>query len=149
VFLDVQMPELDGFEVVRARGTARMPYVIFVTAYDEFAVQAFETHALDYLVKPVNEARFAAALDRARERMRFAEALELTRRIGDLLAAHDRRGDARGEGDDISARGSSLLPARRLIVPTTTGELVLDIDEIDWIQAEDYYAAVHARAGGI
>jgi two-component system LytT family response regulator len=144
VFLDVQMPELDGFEVVRARGTARMPYVIFVTAYDEFAVQAFETHALDYLVKPVNEARFAAALDRARERMRFAEALELTRRIGDLLAAHDRRG-AHGEGDDISTRGSSLLPARRLIVPTTTGELVLDIEEIDWIQAEDYYAAVHAR----
>jgi two-component system LytT family response regulator len=144
VFLDVQMPELDGFEVVRARGTARMPYVIFVTAYDEFAVQAFETHALDYLVKPVNEARFAAALDRARERMRFAEALELTRRIGDLLAAHDRRG-AHGEGDDISTRGSSLLPARRLIVPTTTGELVLDIEEIDWIQAEDYYAAVHPR----
>ena len=89
VFLDVQMPELDGFEVVRARGAARMPYVIFVTAYDEFAVRAFEAHALDYLVKPVNEARFAAALDRARERMRFAQALELTRRIGDLLATHD------------------------------------------------------------
>ena len=144
VFLDVQMPELDGFEVVRARGAARMPYVIFVTAYDEFAVRAFETHALDYLVKPVNEARFAAALDRARERMRFAEALELTRRIGDLLAAHDRRRDGRVEGEDLQARVSSL-PTRRLIVPTTAGELVLDVDEIDWIQAEDYYAAVHAR----
>jgi two-component system LytT family response regulator len=145
VFLDVQMPELDGFEVVRARGAGRMPYVIFVTAYDEFAVRAFETHALDYLVKPVNEARFAAALDRARERMRFAEALELTRRIGDLLAAHDRRGAPGVEGDDTSARASSLRPTRRLIVPTTTGELVLDVDEIDWIQAEDYYAAVHAH----
>ena len=145
VFLDVQMPELDGFEVMRARGAARMPYVIFVTAYDEFAVQAFETHALDYLVKPVNEARFAAALDRARERMRFAEALELTRRIGDLLAAHDRRGDARVAGDDAFASSPAPLPARRLIVPTATGELVLDVDEIDWIQAEDYYAAVHAR----
>ena len=77
VFLDVQMPELDGFEVVRARGAARMPYVIFVTAYDEFAVRAFETHALDYLVKPVNEVRFAAAMQRVRERMRYAEALEL------------------------------------------------------------------------
>src|SRR4029453_14350464 len=138
----VQSPELDGSEVVRARGAARMPYVIFVTAYDEFAVQAFETHALDYLVKPVNEARFAAALDRARERMRFAEALELTRRIGDLLAVHDRRGDARGGGDDAVARSSTLLPARRLIVPTATGELVLDVDEIDWIQAGRYYAAV-------
>src|SRR6185369_13032445 len=104
------------------RGPARMPFVIFVTAYDEFAVRAFETNALDYLVKPVNEARFAAALDRVRERMRFAEALELTRRIGDLLAAHDRRGDARVEGDGLSDRVSSLLPTRRLIVPTATGE---------------------------
>jgi two-component system LytT family response regulator len=139
VFLDVQMPELDGFDVVRLRGAARMPYVIFVTAYDEFAVQAFETHALDYLVKPVNEARFTAALDRVRERMRFAEALELTRRIGDLLAAHDRRGDS------AAVSRSPLMPTRRLVVPTSAGELVLDVDEIDWIQAEDYYAAVHAR----
>ena len=141
VFLDVQMPELDGFEVVRLRGAARMPYVIFVTAYDEFAVRAFETHALDYLVKPVNEVRFAAALDRVRERMRFAEALELTRRIGDLLAAHDRR----GEVGDVAARAAALLPTRRLVVPTATGDLVLDVEEVDWIQAEDYYAAVHAR----
>ena len=114
VFLDVQMPELDGFEVVRARGAARMPHVIFVTAYDEFAVRAFETHALDYLVKPVNEVRFAAALDRVRERMRFTEALELTRRIGDLLASHDRRGDRRVETGD----GAPVAPTRRLVVPT-------------------------------
>jgi two-component system LytT family response regulator len=145
VFLDVQMPELDGFDVVRARGPARMPFVIFVTAYDEFAVRAFETHALDYLVKPLNEARFAAALDRVRERMRFAEALELTRRIGDLLAAHDRRVDKHADVADASARGPALVPTRRLVVPTATGDLVLDVDEIDWIQAEDYYAAVHAR----
>lgn len=150
LFLDVQMPELDGFEVMRARGAARMPYVIFITAYDEFAVKAFETHALDYLVKPVNEARFAAALDRVRERMRFAEALELTRRISDLLAAQarhvgtpvDRGGDVAGVRADLA---STIAPARRLIVPISTGDLVLDVDEIDWIQAEDYYAAVHAR----
>ena len=141
VFLDVQMPELDGFAVVRARGAARMPYVIFVPAYDEFAVRAFETHALDYLVKPVNEARFAAAIQRVRERMRFAEALELTRRIGELLDSHDRRGDV----GDVAARALAIVPARRLVVPTSTGDLVLDVDEVDWIQAEDYYAAVHAR----
>jgi len=140
VFLDVQMPELDGFDVVRTRGAARMPHVIFVTAYDEFAVRAFETHALDYLVKPVNEARFATALDRVRERMRFAEALDLTRRIGDLLGAHDKRGDA-----DVAARAATVLPTRRLVVPTATGDLVLDVEEIDWIQADDYYAAIHAR----
>src|SRR5689334_1128916 len=139
------MPELDGFEVVRTRGAARMPYVIFVTAYDEFAVRAFETHALDYLVKPVNEARFTAALDRVRERMRFAEALELTRRIGDLLAAHDRRGGRLANTLDAAVRNATHAPARRLVVPTATGDLVLDVDEIDWIQAEDYYSAVHAR----
>jgi two-component system LytT family response regulator len=150
VFLDVQMPELDGFDVVRARGPARMPYVIFVTAYDEFAVKAFETHALDYLVKPVNDVRFAAALDRVRERMRFAEALALSRRIGDLLATQARRAGGNtelpGDMEGLAPRlTNAIAPARRLIVPTSTGDLVLDVEEIDWIQAEDYYAAVHAR----
>ena len=140
VFLDVQMPEMDGFAVVRARGAARMPHVIFVTAYDEFAVRAFETHALDYLVKPVNEERFAIALQRVRERMRFTEALELTRRIGELLDSQDRR-----DVGDVTARALALAPTRRLVVPTSSGELVLDVDEVDWIQAEDYYAAIHAR----
>ena len=150
VFLDIQMPELDGFEVLRARGAARMPYVIFVTAYDEFAVKAFETHALDYLVKPVSDARFATALARVRERMRFTEALALSQRIGDLLATQALRA-ARGDvlaGNSAAGEGSlpaTIVPARRLIVPTSTGDLVLDVDEIDWIQAEDYYAAVHAR----
>jgi two-component system LytT family response regulator len=65
VFLDIQMPEIDGFEVIRRRTSARMPVVIFLTAYDEFAIQAFEAEVLDYLVKPVTEARFGAAIRRA------------------------------------------------------------------------------------
>jgi two-component system, LytTR family, response regulator len=137
VFLDVQMPELDGFAVLRARGAERMPAVVFVTAFDTFAVRAFEAHALDYLVKPVTAARFAAAMERVRERMRSAEALELARRLTALLHAHDARHAPGGARPDA--------PARRLVLPTATGELVLDADEIDWIQADDYYAAVHAR----
>jgi two-component system, LytTR family, response regulator len=70
VFLDVQMPELDAFEVIRSRGADRMPIVVFVTAYDTFAVQAFEAQALDYLVKPLVAARFTATMARVRERMR-------------------------------------------------------------------------------
>jgi len=70
VFLDVQMPELDAFEVIRARGADRMPIVVFVTAYDAFAVRAFETQALDYLVNPLVASRFAAAIARVRERVR-------------------------------------------------------------------------------
>jgi two-component system LytT family response regulator len=70
VFLDVQMPELDAFEVIRARGADRMPIVVFVTAYDAFAVRAFEAQALDYLVKPLVASRFTAAMARVRERVR-------------------------------------------------------------------------------
>lgn len=69
LFLDIQMPEIDGFEVIRRRGAERMPAVVFLTAYDEFAIAAFEAEALDYLLKPVSEARFAATIDRLARRL--------------------------------------------------------------------------------
>jgi two-component system LytT family response regulator len=148
VFLDVQMPQLNGFEVLRAYGAARMPAVVFVTAYDEFALRAFEAHALDYLVKPVTEARFAEAMRHVRERLRSERALELAQRLEALLAtqagggwAGTREAGGGGEGGDNQRGGR---PVRRLVVPTATGDLVLDASEIDWIQAEDYYAAVYA-----
>lgn len=131
LFLDVQMPELDGFGVLREHGVARMPAVIFVTAYDEFAVRAFDAHALDYLVKPAEEARFARAMDRTRERLRAEQATEQVRRLSALLEMHER---------DSASRA-----AQRLVVPTAKGELILDTNEIDWIEADDYYAAVYAR----
>jgi len=109
VFLDIQMPGLDGFAAIRARGANPMPAVVFVTAHDQFAVRAFDVNALDYLVKPLSEARFAATLRRVRQRLRTA--------------------GAGGTG---------------LVVPTATGQLVLDATEIDWIEARDYYAGVHA-----
>lgn len=130
LFLDVQMPELDGFDVVRARGPERMPPVIFVTAYDEFAVRAFEVSALDYLVKPLNEARFDAALARARRQIRDADALALSRKLAALL------------GSDTKAE-SDVPTDTRIAVRTESGTLVLDARNIDWIGAEDYYAAVH------
>ena len=70
VFLDIQMPGIDGFEVIKQRTVERMPAVIFLTAYDQFAIKAFETEALDYLVKPVSEARFATTMKRLRRRLR-------------------------------------------------------------------------------
>jgi two-component system LytT family response regulator len=126
VFLDVQMPELDGFGVVRECGVDCMPAVIFVTAYDEFAVRAFDAQALDYLVKPVEEARFAAALARTRLHLRSHAALRMADKLSALLAMH---------------AGAT----HRLVVPTSSGELVLDAAEIDWIEADDYYAGVYAR----
>jgi two-component system LytT family response regulator len=134
VFLDVQMPEVDGFGVLRAIGPERMPPVIFVTAYDAFAVRAFDAHAIDYLVKPLREARFAEAVQRVRERLRSADAVSLSRQLSALLAT---TGDARVTPPAVTGR--------RIVVPTSTGELVLDAEEVDWIEADDYYAAVHTR----
>lgn len=134
VFLDVQMPELDGFGVLRAHGIERMPPMIFITAFDEFAVRAFDAHAIDYLVKPLREARFAEALGRVRERMRAADAVELSRRLSALLTATEQ-----------AAASQPVRAQSRIIVPTTSGDLVLDASEIDWIEADDYYAAIYAR----
>ena len=133
VFLDVQMPELDGLSVLRRLDPARLPAVIFVTAYDTFAVRAFELHAVDYLVKPVHEARFHRALARARDRFRSAEAVQLSRRLSALLA------------DDIERDAIPPEPPRRLVIPGNGSDLVLDVADIEWIEADDYYAAIHAR----
>jgi two-component system LytT family response regulator len=135
VFLDVQMPELDGFGVVRVHGVERMPPIIFVTAFDEFAVRAFDAHAIDYLVKPLRESRFAEAVERVRERVRSAEAVELSRRLSALLATTTGR----------PAVAEAAPPQARIIVPTSSGDLVLDAAEIDRIEADDYYAAIYAR----
>jgi two-component system, LytTR family, response regulator len=128
LFLDIQMPEMSGFDVLRARGPERMPAVVFVTAHDQFAVQAFEAQALDYLVKPLNAERFEAAIRRVRERLRMVEAVDLAARLSALLAAE---------------RGARL---DRLVVSTSTGELVIPVDEVDWIGAEDYYARLYVGA---
>jgi two-component system LytT family response regulator len=108
VFLDVQMPELDGFNVLQQLSKEEWPIVIFVTAYDTFAVRAFDANAVDYLVKPIHEQRFNEALARAR------------------------------------ARAQARRPAR-LVIAGPAGDVVIDLAEIEWIEAEDYYAAVHAR----
>lgn len=126
LFLDVQMPEFDGFDVLREIGAQHMPAVIFVTAYDEFAVRAFDANALDYLVKPLEEERFALALERMRDRLRSTTALDVSRKLSALLAIHEKE---RSE--------------RRILIPTTRGNLVIEAEEIDWIEADDYYAAVH------
>lgn len=132
LFLDVQMPEMDGFEVLRARGVDRMPAVIFVTAHDQFAVQAFEAHAIDYLVKPLNVGRFEAALRRVRERLRLAEAADLASKLTALLAAERAEREKKGIG--------------RLVVSTMECDLVIPVTDIDWIGADSYYARLHVGA---
>src|SRR5688572_30922719 len=91
VFLDIQMPELDGFGVVREVGVSEMPAVVFVTAYDEYALKAFDVHAFDYLLKPVDRERFASTLRRARGRARGDDSRALADRLEALLAELGRK----------------------------------------------------------
>ena len=126
VFLDVNMPELDGFGVIEEIGVEAMPPVIFVTAYDQFAVQAFDAHALDYLLKPFDEERFRAALDRARQTLRRQHAGSIDRRLSDLL-------------DDLR-RPRHL---ERLAVKSGGKIIFIRTDDIEWITAEGNYARLH------
>jgi two-component system LytT family response regulator len=96
LFLDVQMPEMDGFEVIRIVGVHRMPMLVFVTAYDNFAVQAFEAHALDYLVKPLNVDRFESTMARIRERLKQAQNADRAVQLELLLEAERRARQAQG-----------------------------------------------------
>jgi len=126
VFLDVQMPELDGFGVLDQLERRVMPAIVFVTAYDQFALRAFEVHALDYLLNPFDRGRFKKALERARERIQRLPADDLSRRISELLA--------------------DLKPApkqNRLAIKSGGKVLVLKIDDIDWVEAADNYVNLH------
>jgi two-component system LytT family response regulator len=127
LFLDVQMPEIGGFEVLEALKTKRLPHVIFVTAYDQYAVRAFEVHALDYLLKPFDRERFDASWQRARAQVLREKNGNLDQHILALLR-------------ELKA-GSNYL--KRLVVKTNGRVFFLDMDEIDWLEAEGNYVNVH------
>jgi two-component system, LytTR family, response regulator len=127
LFLDIQMPEVDGFDVLQAIGVDHVPVVIFVTAYDQFALRAFEAHALDYLLKPFDDERFGAALQRARERIRQQQGVDLDRRLQALL-------------ENVRADHGYL---RRLVVPSGHRSVFIRTEHIDWIEAERNYIRLH------
>jgi two-component system LytT family response regulator len=133
LLLDVQMPELGGFEVLETLNGDHPPAVIFVTAYDQYAVRAFEVHALDYLLKPFDRERFGAAMARAKEHLRGlgrggGGGGQLDRRILDLL--EEMRAEKRY--------------AERLVVKDAGRVFFLETDEIEWVEAEGNYINVHA-----
>jgi two-component system LytT family response regulator len=129
VFLDVQMPGGDGFAVLEALDADRLPIIIFVTAYDKYAVKAFEVRALDYLLKPFDRERFEAALERAREHVHSGRRDDLSARLLDLLA-------------ETGARGGYL---ERLIIKTEGRIFFLKTEEIEWIEAEGNYVSLHVK----
>lgn len=127
VFLDVQMPELDGFEVLARIAPAKMPVIIFVTAYDRFALKAFEAQALDYLLKPFDDERFAQTLQRARTYLNRNETDTVDERLAKLL-------------EGLPSGGTFLT---RVAVKTAGRVVFVKAEEIDWIEAAGNYVNLH------
>ncbi|MEM9556619.1 MAG: LytTR family DNA-binding domain-containing protein [Acidobacteriota bacterium] len=132
VFLDVQMPDLDGFGVIDSIGREQMPPVIFVTAFDHYALRAFETAAVDYLLKPFDRERFQRAVDRALERFRRVKVEELTRAVDDLRGL----GLVEPEGHHTD----------RLVVRQGGTVHLIKIEDIDWVEAARNYVRIHCGA---
>jgi two-component system, LytTR family, response regulator len=144
VFLDVQMPGLGGFDVLERVSETHLPIVIFVTAYDQYALKAFDVHALDYLLKPFSDARFAQALARARRTWLSEADRDADHRVAAMLAA-------RADGMRAEVGPAKLSPAKpylvRLPVKHRDRYLLLRIEEVAWIEAAQNYVQIHTQRG--
>lgn len=129
LFLDVQMPGLDGFELLDSVEADRRPITVFVTAYDAYALKAFEVRALDYLLKPFSDERFEATLSRARERVRAREREVLGEKLLSLAGTHP----GREERQYVS----------RIVVKNRGQIRFLDVGDVEWIEATGVYATIH------
>ena len=128
VFLDVQMPEFDGLSVVREIGADRMPAVVFVTAHDRYAIQAFEINALDYLLKPITEKRFSQTMSRVKDRFNVEPLDDEKRQIVSLL----------------ETMTSPQRFLKRVAVKSAGKITFVNIADVDWIEAEENYVQLHA-----
>lgn len=135
VFLDVQMPEVNGFDVIRIVGASRMPVVVFTTAFDQYALDAFKAHAVDYLLKPFTDERFAAALTRAKAAVQESRLARIGENIAALLDDLDR-----APGKTGATQGSA---AGRITVRSNGASIFIPVPDIDWIEGADYYSRIH------
>jgi len=127
VFLDVQMPGATGFEVIEAIGADKMPFVVFVTAFDHYAIKAFDVHAVDYLLKPFDRDRFTQALARARQQLEQRSGGELERRLLELV-------------QDLKPQQHKL---ERFVIKSGGRVFFVRAEEIDWIEAAGNYVKLH------
>jgi two-component system, LytTR family, response regulator len=131
LFIDIRMPHLDGFQVLEEIGADEMPAVVFTSAYDQFAIRAFEAHALDYLLKPFEAERLHHAVERARAELLKSHNRDLTARILDLISQRTQPKSDAGLAND------------RMVVRTAGKVIFLDVAEIDWIEAAANYVKLH------
>jgi two-component system LytT family response regulator len=130
VFLDIQMPDLDGFGVLRALEPAAIPNIAFVTAYDQFALQAFDVHAIDYLLKPFDRERFQRTLERAKQQIALQKREDVQASLLRIL----------------SEQGARLQPLKRILVKSGEKSFFVRSEEISWIEAQGNYVALHVGA---
>ncbi len=133
LFLDVQMPKISGFDVVERVGLQHLPPTVFVTAYQEHAVRAFDVHAVDYLTKPVEAERLQRALDRVREKIAAKAALLTQAQLSEMLNG------LRNSSDESKAYST------RFLVKDGAKEILLPVQKIEWIEAAEYYSCLHSN----
>lgn len=139
VFLDIQMPGMDGFEVIKAIGVEKMPATIFVTAYDKYALRAFDVHALDYLLKPFDQSRLLKAVSRSKAMMRKEDKNESNLQLLALIK------ELRREPVNITqSRIAERNYQERIVIKQSGHIFFLNVDEIDWIEAAGNYIKLHA-----
>jgi len=138
VFLDVQMPEMDGFGVVERIGADKMPLVIFVTAYDKYALRAFEIHAFDYLLKPIDDDRFVKTFQRAVAQLEQSEN-SLNQRLAELIE------DLKSQRGQISANQSQPASKylERIVVKMAGRISFVGVEEVDYFKSADNYVEIH------
>ena len=141
MFLDIQMPVVDGFEVIRSVSQDRLPEIIFTTAYDQYALKAFEVHALDYLLKPFTDARFYKSLEQAKKYIRNSKIQKERQELVKIISDRNL-----GESEDPQlihyADGNEM---NRLIVKEAGQVHFIELGDIHWIEAYDYYVKVHIK----
>lgn len=135
LFLDIQMPGKSGFDIVEEIGPARMPLTVFVTAHQQYAVKAFDVHALDYLTKPIEPERLKTTLRLARERILSKAAATTQETFASALAKLE---------DPGAAKRQKYL--KRLLVPNGSKNTFVTVNDVEWIEAADYYSCLHVGA---
>lgn len=139
VFLDIKMPKVSGFDVVNAVGAEHMPPVIFLTAYDEFAIEAFKTHAIDYLLKPIENERFIESLQHARDQILKNKISQRSEQLTELLSQTQLSTSKQVDASSTEVQMSS----GRLVIRSNGHVYLLQASDIYWIEAEGDYVSVH------